>query len=151
MISSPLRLEPPKRAVAQLRPCQSNNNQEKKRHLPASPSATARRLNTNARTLAEVNTAFAFQLLHRSVGQRRGSGTGGARKSTAEPVRLREVAIRKQRDFGIGEQFDLAHDTIAAGEVAGSARVSTQTVLRDPQRVGEFERLGRRVERKIGR
>src|SRR5947209_870535 len=66
--------------------CQSNNNRERKRHLPASPSTTTRCLDTNTRSSRKVNTAFTLELLCWSGRQHGSGGTGCTRRDRKSVV-----------------------------------------------------------------
>jgi hypothetical protein len=67
-----------------------------------------------------------------------GSGVG----SSGQAVGSAGTAVGEQSDLGIGQDFDFADDSVAAGVEACASTFGAKRILPEANRVGVFEGLG---------
>src|ERR1700749_138164 len=101
-----------------------------------SPAATAR----------QFAGAFAGQVFFSIIADDRRS-SGRARVATLQSPRLHLASIGKESHLRVGEQLDLAHQSLAPTMPACSSRSVPQTVTNHTERVRVLESLSWRVER----
>src|SRR5204863_5545334 len=114
--------------------------------LSGTPAAAARRLNHDDLVGAERQARLAGFVANLTVALHDiimpGLGIGAA----MQPVRSEAAALALQRDArGMVEAADCAHQTVAAAMLAGTRGALASFVALDPERIGDFERLDRRI------
>src|SRR6266851_3379958 len=111
------------------------------------PTATAGCLNPDALTLAQTRAEFPRQRVDRAVEANHACSSPVAVAAAGQPPRSVFTAVGKQRHFAISQHFNLANNPIPASMLSVPTTAVPQRVPPDSQRIGVFERLGRRVQR----
>src|SRR6202035_4446265 len=94
-----------------------------------------------------MDAALRGKLRGTAVGLDEQRTTNHSACTAGETIRLEFATIAEQRDLGIGEQFDLADDAVAAVVLPCSARAGTVAVGAHTKGVGVLERLDGSVQR----
>src|ERR1051325_2270969 len=118
------------------------------RSIRGAPAAAARGLDDDDLAVAERQARLARHLLDYSIGVQSGVAAGLAVGAAMQPVRGEAPALALQRHpRGVVEDADRPDEAVAAAVLAGAGGALAQFVALDPERIGDLQRLDRRVHR----
>src|SRR5580704_106182 len=115
--------------------------------VPFAPAAAARRFNADSFPGAQPNAGLAGNRLFGTVSPNDHRSSRRAVISSGQAIWPAGTAVGEQCNLGIGQDLDLAHDSVATAVQARASAVGAKRILPQTNRIGVFKGLRGSVER----